>query len=69
MKTIALKFGGTSMADANQIVNMFLGGTNFYLHFKAIYRRNSKGYARNEEFRFMLLLNMIFIALAFFIVS
>ena len=50
------------------MVFMFLGGTNFYLHFKAIYRRNSKGYARNEEFRFMLLLNLIFIALAFFIV-
>ena len=50
------------------MIFMFLGGTNFYLHFKAIYRRNSSGYAHNEEFRFMLILDLIFIAVAFFIV-
>lgn len=47
---------------------MFLGGTNFYLHFKAVYRKNSSGYTHNEEFRFMLLINIIFILTAFFIV-
>ena len=48
---------------------MFLGGTNFYLHFKAVYRKDSKGYAHNEEFRFMLFLNILFIVLTFFIVT
>ena len=48
---------------------MFLGGTNFYLHFKAIYKRNSSGYAHNEEFRFMLFLNILFIVMTFFIVT
>ena len=51
------------------MIFMFLGGTNFYLHFKAVYRRNSSGYVHNEEFRFMLLLNILFIALAFLIVT
>ncbi|MBO4552518.1 MAG: TrkH family potassium uptake protein [Candidatus Methanomethylophilaceae archaeon] len=51
------------------MIFMFLGGTNFYLHFKAVYRKNSGGYVRNEEFRFMFLINVLFIALAFFIVT
>ena len=48
---------------------MFLGGTNFYLHFKAIYRRDSRGYLHNEEFKIMVLLNVLFIALVFLIVT
>ena len=48
---------------------MFLGGTNFYLHFKAIYRRNSRGYLRNEEFRYMVILNVLFIVMVFLIVN
>ena len=51
------------------MIFMFLGGTNFYLHFKAVYRRNSSGYTHNEEFRFMFLLNIIFIVSAFLIVT
>lgn len=34
-------------------VFMFLGGTNFYLHYKAIYRIEKKPYRKNEEFRVM----------------
>lgn len=37
------------------IVFMFIGGTNFYLHFKAIYGRNLKAYTSNKEFRYILL--------------
>ena len=48
---------------------MFLGGTNFYLHFKAIYRRDTRGYLHNEEFKIMVLLNLLFIALVFLIVT
>ena len=59
--------GYSTLVKVAVMLFMFLGGTNFYLHFKAIYRRNSTGYARNEEFRFMLILNILFIALAFFI--
>ena len=50
------------------MIFMFLGGTNFYLHFKTFYRKGASGYTRNEEFRFMLFLNILFILLAFFIV-
>ena len=31
------------------LVFMFIGGTNFYLHFKAIYGRNLKAYIHNKE--------------------
>lgn len=36
------------------IAFMFLGGTNFYLHFKGIYRGRFKPYKSNVEFRWML---------------
>lgn len=45
---------------------MFLGGTNFYLHFKAVYRRHS-GYSRNEEFRYMVMIITISIIAVFWI--
>jgi trk system potassium uptake protein TrkH len=45
---------------------MFLGGTNFYLHFKAVYRRHS-GYSRNEEFRYMVMIIAISIIAVFWI--
>ncbi|MDR3206228.1 MAG: TrkH family potassium uptake protein [Candidatus Methanoplasma sp.] len=32
------------------LVFMFLGGTNFYLHFRAIYRRDVGAYRRSNEF-------------------
>jgi len=38
------------------IVFMFLGGTNFYLHYQRIYRKNDAGYLKNSEFRSMLIL-------------
>ena len=46
---------------------MFLGGTNFYLHFKAVYRRHS-GYSRNEEFRYMVMIIVIAVIAVFWIV-
>ena len=61
--------GYSALIKVAVMIFMFLGGTNFYLHFKAVYRRNSSGYVHNEEFRFMLLLNILFIALAFLIVT
>lgn len=45
---------------------MFLGGTNFYLHFKAVYRRHS-GYSRNEEFRYMVMIIVIAVIAVFWI--
>ncbi|MCK9322622.1 MAG: potassium transporter TrkG [Candidatus Methanomethylophilaceae archaeon] len=32
------------------LVFMFLGGTNFYLHYRAIYKRDFKAYVRSQEF-------------------
>lgn len=36
------------------VVFMFLGGTNFYLHYRSIYRRQRGVYRGNSEFRTML---------------
>jgi len=64
--------GGFSLYDENigyynsqsiQIVAsifMFLGGTNFALHFVAINKRSLAGYRADEEFRFYLSLILIF---------
>ena len=60
--------GYSTLVKVAVMVFMFLGGTNFYLHFKTVYRKSSPGYSKNEEFRFMLFLNLLFILLAFFIV-
>lgn len=51
------------------MIFMFLGGTNFYLHFKAIYRKSSKGYIKNEEFMFMFFLDLIIIAAVFLVIN
>jgi trk system potassium uptake protein TrkH len=46
-----------SMSDYDHIVKiivmafMLLGGTNFYIHFKGLYRGQLKPYAKNTEFR------------------
>ncbi len=37
------------------ILFMFLGGTNFYLHFRAVYKREKRVYLGNSEFRIMAL--------------
>ncbi len=47
-----------SMSAAVQIVTivfMFMGGTNFYLHYRALYKREKGVYRRNSEFRTMAL--------------
>lgn len=46
------------------MVFMFLGGTNFYLHFKTIYKYKTADHTQNEEFRTMFLINVIGIAAA-----
>lgn len=46
--------GMASYSDAIQMVTilfMFLGGTNFYLHYRALYKREKKVYRSNSEFR------------------
>ena len=60
--------GYRSLVKVAVMIFMFLGGTNFYLHFKAVYRADLEGYTKNEEFRTMLLLNIGFIIFAFLIV-
>ena len=46
-----------SYSDAIQIITilfMFLGATNFYLHYRAIHRKERGVYRKNSEFRTML---------------
>lgn len=51
----------TSLTDYSLLIKfvvmvfMFMGGTNFYLHFKALYQRKPSAYRKNEEFTFMLI--------------
>ncbi|MCL2786177.1 MAG: hypothetical protein FWD81_03015 [Methanomassiliicoccaceae archaeon] len=35
---------------------MFLGATNFYLHYQRIYRKKGAGYLKNSEFKWMVLI-------------
>lgn len=56
---------GGMMNDSNGLINysdavqwitivfMFLGCTNFYLHYRALYRHNKRVYSRNSEFKAM----------------
>ncbi|MDR0790991.1 MAG: hypothetical protein LBE47_00450, partial [Methanomassiliicoccaceae archaeon] len=37
------------------VVFMFLGGTNFYLHYQRMYKKKGAGYLKNSEFRSMLI--------------
>jgi trk system potassium uptake protein TrkH len=61
ISTGGLLVSNTSLMEMNiwiqivTIVFMFIGGTNFYLHFKAIYGRNLKVYTTSKEFRNILL--------------
>ncbi|AMK13820.1 potassium transport protein TrkH [methanogenic archaeon mixed culture ISO4-G1] len=60
ISTGGLIISNNSLMDFNvyiQIVTMafmFIGGVNFYLHFKAIYGRNPKVYLENYELRHLL---------------
>lgn len=49
------------------MVFMFLGGTSFYLHYRAIYRKDFSGYLKNTEFKTMavwfLLISMLLFAI------
>lgn len=38
------------------LVFMFLGATNFYLHYQRMYRKKGAGYLKNAEFRWMLMI-------------
>ena len=45
-----------SYSDAIQLITilfMFLGGTNFYLHYRMLYKRDKKVYRGNSEFKTM----------------
>ncbi len=59
-----------SLADANigiqlvTMVFMFIGGMNFYLHYKAISNKDPKEYWRNKEFK---LLMVWFLAISLFL--
>ncbi len=47
-----------SYSDVIQLITilfMFMGATNFYLHYKAIYRREKGVYRKNSEFKTMLM--------------
>lgn len=37
------------------MIFMFLGGTSFYLHYRAMYKREPSGYLKNTEFKMMLI--------------
>ncbi len=53
VSTGGLSSGDTVINDAAKIIMivfMFLGGTNFYLHFKAIYLRKPSVYRQSNEF-------------------
>lgn len=53
---------GDSLASYGSLVKvvvalfMFLGGTNFYLHYKAIYQRKPSSYLHNHEFMYMIVI-------------
>ncbi len=63
---------GFNMANASiavkicVIIFMFLGSVNFFLHFKAIYKRDLSCF-KNEEFIFVVLFNIILVAAVFII--
>ena len=51
------------------MVFMFLGATNFYLHFRAIFFKQVSVYRRNIEFMTMLMLVIVMSVFVFFIVN
>ncbi|MFA6710455.1 MAG: TrkH family potassium uptake protein [Candidatus Methanomethylophilaceae archaeon] len=50
------------------IIFMFLGGSNFYLHFRAMYHKKPLSYIRDEEFRAMFFWLAAMSLLVFFII-
>lgn len=42
--------GYDNIVQAVVLFFMFMGGTNFYLHYRLIYKRDLKGYFKNQEF-------------------
>ena len=53
------------LVQALIVIFMFLGGTNFYLHYQRLYRKSGAGYLKNSEFRSMI----IFYSAAVLIIS
>ena len=51
------------------IVFMFLGGTNFYLHYRAVYLRKPSVYRRNSEFMGLLIWCVVMSVVMYFIVE
>ncbi|MCL2712510.1 MAG: hypothetical protein FWD37_04470 [Methanomassiliicoccaceae archaeon] len=49
------------------MVFMFLGATNFYLHYQRIYRKKDAGYLKNSEFKAMLIIFAFASVLLFFV--
>jgi trk system potassium uptake protein TrkH len=49
------------------MVFMFLGATNFYLHYQRIYRKKDAGYLKNSEFKAMLLIFAVAAVLLFLV--
>lgn len=45
--------GYSDLIQIITIVFMFMGGTNFYLHYRALYRKSRKVYRSNSEFKNM----------------
>ena len=61
-----------SMSSAVQMITilfMFLGGTNFYLHYRALYKRDKKVYRSNSEFRTMALWFLAISVIIYLLVS
>jgi len=71
VSTGGLIVSNTSLMDMNiwvQIVTMifmFIGGVNFYLHFKAVYGKNPGEYTRNHEFKMLLIWFLILSVVVF----
>jgi Trk-type K+ transport systems, membrane components len=51
------------------MVFMFLGGTNFYLHYRAVYEKDPSVYAKNSEFKTMALWFIAVAVLMFLIIT
>ena len=74
ISTGGLLVSNTSLMEMNiwiqliTMVFMFIGGVNFYLHFKAIYGRKPKVYIENNELR-MLGLWFLIVSLVVFVIN
>jgi Trk-type K+ transport systems, membrane components len=65
ISTGGLMIRGDSMMSYSVLVQgitvffMFMGGTNFYLHYRALYKRDIKAYAKSQEFIWTIIWFMI----------